>query len=86
MRGEVVPPPGFVAFATREKQRAMQFLEDPAYNFLNEAAKKYVLENLNDGVRVQDPTMHPSPHLMIEGARGREHYNTICKLMVGGVP
>jgi hypothetical protein len=80
MRGEVIPPPGFIAFATTEKARAETFLKNPAYDFLSGPAKQYIIENLNNGVRVQDPEMHPSPHLMIEGPNGREHYNTICKL------
>ena len=81
MRGQVTPGPGFIAFATKDKGNAERFLESPAYKFLSVAAKEYVLQNLNCGIRVQDPNMHPSPHLMFEGSDAEKHYKKVLSLL-----
>lgn len=72
-------------FATCDRVKAEQFLSDEKYNWLNAAAKEYILEHLDCDMtkefRVQDPSMHPKPCVM---SMSEEHNRKATELATKG--
>jgi len=62
---------GTFMFASCAKNYAARFLEHDDFDFLNEAQKEYILGNLSDGLRVQDPSCH-SPAQIVFAGEGAE--------------
>ncbi|MFA5790647.1 MAG: hypothetical protein WC976_06275 [Caldisericia bacterium] len=66
-------------FSTIQNSYAEQYLKDKSFDWLNEAQKKYILENLGD-IRVQDPMMYLSPKLAIHN-NAEKHRKAIMGLV-----
>lgn len=68
-----------ISFSTTIKGVAKKYLEDSKYSYFNEEAKKFILENVGEGVlRVQDPFMYPNPKVEITS---KEVYDKIKSAM-----
>jgi len=69
-------------FATCDRINASKFLEHPGFNYLTDAAKEFVLDNLcadgPDELRVLDPAMH-KPALMMISTDLRDKIKTLCE-------
>lgn len=69
-------------FSTTQKNYVEQYLEHADFNWMNEAQKCYVKENIGD-IRVQDPTMYHPARLTVHN-NGEKHAQEIQRL--GTVP
>ena len=73
--------PNLLYFASCQRNRVEEFLKNSAYDWLSDAGKEYVLNHLDNtlqnGFRVMDPALHPSPQLM---TRNMEHYQAVLRL------
>jgi hypothetical protein len=73
-----------VSFSTICKAQAEKYFADPAWNWLPDAGKEYVLELISKGTqeaRVQDPLMYPSPSIEFHGKDAMTHNDRLMELI-----
>lgn len=64
-----------ISFSTICPKNAEEFLRSSKYSFLSEEKKKYILENLGQELRVQDPSFYETPVIEASGIHRRFVYS-----------
>ena len=70
-----------ISFSTTAKHSAANYLAKPEYDYLNDEAKQYIIDNITNGLRVQDPMMYPSPNIEFHGNEALVHRDKIMELL-----
>ena len=70
-----------ISFSTTCASSAKRYFDKPDYDWLNDEAKEYVIANLGDGLRVQDPMMYPQPNIEFHGDDALKHRDRLVELL-----